>query len=70
MDDEILIICAAAIVCLGAVYFKNTRRKTRRIWVNPYLQGRVSKGRFRSDVRQSRWTIELKYNCVECVFLV
>lgn len=69
MDDETLIICAAAIVCLGAVYFKK-RRTTRRIWVNPYLQGRASKGRFRSDVRRFRWTNGLNYKCVECVVLV
>lgn len=67
MDDDTLMICAAAFVWGRVVCLKY-----RRIWVNSYLRGRASKGRFRSDVRQFGWTnnLKFKYKFVECVYLV
>lgn len=53
MDEDILIMCAAAVACIGAIKFMKKKRQRRSMWVNPLLKERESKGRFETTVRNS-----------------
>lgn len=47
MNKQTFLVGAVATVCLLAVCLKRRRQKNRRrMWVNPYLQGRWFGGRF------------------------
>lgn len=61
-SEDVLIFCAVAIACLGILQLTKKTRKQKRMWVNPFLEERKTKGRFATAVRNSHSHILVNTN--------